>query len=133
VTTLATAPPPADTQAPTVPTGLVGVAVSSSQINLSWNASTDNVGVTGYYVYLNDVALTTTTATSFTHSGLTAGTTYNYRVSAFDAAGNPSPWTPAVAVTTPVSTGGTPQAATFTGALDEFPNPERGFSRMFTT
>jgi len=42
-----------DTQLPTVPTGLVGTAVSSSQINLSWTASTDNVGVTGYYVYLN--------------------------------------------------------------------------------
>ncbi len=45
-----------DTQAPTVPAGLVGTAVSSSQVNLSWNPSTDNVGVTGYYVYLNDVA-----------------------------------------------------------------------------
>src|SRR5207237_319223 len=73
VTPFASTPLLRATQAPTVPTGLVGVAVSSSQINLSWNASTDNLGVTGYYVYLNDVALTTTTATSFTHSGLTAG------------------------------------------------------------
>src|SRR5207302_88973 len=128
----ATTPSPPDTQAPSVPTSLVGSAISSTQINLAWNASADNVGVTGYWVYLNDVALTATAATSFTHNGLIAGTTYNYRVSAYDAAGNPSPWTPAVAVTTPVSTGGTPQAATFTGALDEFPNPERGFSRMFT-
>src|SRR5207247_1683265 len=87
-----------DTQAPTVPAGLVGTAVSSSQVNLSWNPSTDNVGVTGYYVYLNDVALTTTTATSFQHTGLTAGTTYNYRVSAYDAVPNHSAWT-----TTPVS------------------------------
>jgi len=47
-----------DTTAPSVPTGLVGTAMSSSQINLSWAASTDNVGVTGYNVYLNDVALT---------------------------------------------------------------------------
>src|SRR5205807_9450202 len=97
-------------QAPSVPTGLVGRAVSSTQINLAWNASTDNVGVTGYWVYLNDVALTATAATSFTHNGLIAGTTYNYRVSAYDAAGNPSPWTPAVAVTTPASTGGTRSA-----------------------
>ncbi len=91
-----------DTQAPTIPTGLVGTAVSSNQINLSWNPSTDNVGVTGYYVYLNDVALTTTTGTSFQHTGLTAGTTYNYRVSSYDAADNNSAWnaTP-VSVTTP--------------------------------
>jgi len=87
-----------DTTAPSVPTGLVGAAMSSSQINLSWTASTDNIGVTGYRVYLNDVALTTTTATSFQHTGLTAGTTYNYRVSSYDAAGNNSPWT-----ATPVS------------------------------
>jgi len=46
-----------DTQAPTVPTGLTGTAVSPTEINLTWNASTDNVGVTGYWVYLNDVFL----------------------------------------------------------------------------
>jgi chitodextrinase len=91
-----------DTIAPSVPTGLVGTAVSSTQINLSWNPSTDNVGVTGYYVYLNDVALTTTTATSFQHTGLTAGTTYNYRVGAYDAVPNHSAWTVTpVSVTTP--------------------------------
>jgi chitodextrinase len=89
VTTL----PAPDTQAPSVPTGLIGTAVSSTQINLSWNPSTDNVRVVGYYVYLNDVALTTTTATSFAHTGLTAGTTYNYRVSAYDAVPNHSAWT----------------------------------------
>jgi chitodextrinase len=93
----------ADTIAPSVPTGLTGKAVSSSRISLTWNASTDNVGVKGYYVYLNDVALTTTTAMSFTHSGLTAGTTYNYRVSAYDAAGNNSAWTTPVPVKTSVS------------------------------
>jgi len=98
-----------DTIAPSVPTGLVGTAVSSSQINLSWNPSTDNVGVVGYSVYLNDVALTTTTATSFQHTGLTAGTTYNYRVSAYDAVPNHSAWT-----ATPVSV--TTQAAPDTQA-----------------
>jgi chitodextrinase len=91
----------ADTQAPSVPTGLVGTAVSSTQINLTWNASTDNVGVTGYYVYVNDVALGATTATSFQHTGLTAGTTYNYHVSAFDAVPNHSALTATAVVTTP--------------------------------
>jgi chitodextrinase len=93
-----TTPPAADTQGPSVPRNLKGRAVSSTQINLSWLPSTDNVGVTGYYVYLNDVALITTTSTSFRHTGLTPGTVYNYRVSSYDAAGNNSAWT-----ATPVS------------------------------
>src|SRR5258708_10019352 len=84
---------PTDTTAPSVPTGLAGTAASSTQINLTWNASTDNVAVTSYQVYLNNVRIANTTATSFTHSGLAAGTTYNYRVSAADAVPNYSPWT----------------------------------------
>jgi hypothetical protein len=91
----------ADTIPPTVPGGLAA-AVDSLQINLSWAASTDNVGVVGYDVYVNDVALISTTATSFQHIGLTAGTAYNYRVSAYDAAGNNSASSPPVSATTPV-------------------------------
>src|SRR6185503_156544 len=91
-----------DTEAPSVPPGLAGTAVSPTRIDLSWSPSADNVGVTGYYVYLNDVALATTTATSFSHTGLADGTTYNYRVSAFDAERNDSAWTATpVAVRTP--------------------------------
>src|SRR5438309_7084034 len=84
-----------DTTPPSVPTGLVGKAVSSTQINLSWNPSSDDVAVAGYFIYLNDAAqpLAQTTGTSFQHSGLAAGTTYNYRVSSFDAASNTSAWT----------------------------------------
>src|SRR5205809_2654681 len=92
-----------DTIPPTVPTGLVGTAVSASQIGLSWNPSSDDVGVTGYLVYDADTGgtIATTTTTSFTHSGLVPGTTHNYRVSAFDAVPNHSPWTdPPVSVTT---------------------------------
>jgi hypothetical protein len=95
----------ADTTPPSVPTGLTGTAVSPTQINLTWNASTDNVAVKGYTVYLNDVALATTTATSFQHTGLILGTTYNYRVSAYDAVPNHSAWTATpVSVTTPANT-----------------------------
>src|SRR5947207_2085752 len=93
----------ADTIPPTVPTGVVGTAVSATQIGLSWKPSTDNVGVTGYLVYDADTGSTiaTTTTTSFTHSGLVPGTTHNYRVSAFDAVPNHSPWTdPPVSVKT---------------------------------
>ena len=89
-----------DTTPPSVPTGLTGTAASSTQINLSWTASTDDVGVAGYTVYVNNVALTTTTATSFQHTGLTPGATYSYQVSAFDAAGNNSAPTAAVSVRT---------------------------------
>jgi chitodextrinase len=95
-----TSTPTTDTTAPSVPTGLKATVASSSQINLSWNASTDNVGVTGYYVYLNDKPLATTTGTTFSHSGLAAGTTYNYRVSAYDAVPNNSAWTAPVLATT---------------------------------
>ena len=90
----------ADSTAPSVPTGLTGTAVSSTQINLSWQASADNAGVAGYTVYVNNAALTTTTATSFRNTGLTPGTTYSYSVSAFDAAGNNSAPTAAVSVKT---------------------------------
>jgi len=99
----ATTPAATDTTAPSVPTGLKGKAVSGTQVNLSWNASTDNVGVAGYTVYLNDAVLANTTTTSFQHTGLTPGTTYAYRVSAFDAAHNNSAWTATpVSVKTPV-------------------------------
>jgi len=97
------APPAPDTTAPTVPAGLTAAAVSGTQVNLAWSASTDNVGVTGYYVYLNDAPLAATSSTSFSHTGLTAGATYSYRVSAFDAVPNHSAWTATpVAVTTRV-------------------------------
>jgi hypothetical protein len=90
--TVATAPG-SDAQKPSVPTGLTGTAVSSTQINLTWNASTDNVGVAGYEVFRNDVRVAVTTTTSFQNTGLSAGTSYNYRVQAFDAGSNYSGWT----------------------------------------
>lgn len=82
--------PPADTQAPTAPTSLTATAISTSQIDLSWNASTDNVGVVGYDVYRDGVKIGTTATTNYSSTGLTAATTYSYTVRAFDAAGNSS-------------------------------------------
>ncbi len=89
-----------DTQAPTVPTGLSGQAISSSQINLSWTASTDNVGVTGYRIYLNSVLIDTSATNSYSDTGLSASTTYTYTVSAYDAAGNVSSQSTSASATT---------------------------------
>jgi len=94
----ATTPAATDTTPPSVPTGLKGRAGSPTQVNLTWHASIDNVGVAGYTVYLNDAVLATTTGRSFQHTGLAPGTAYSYRVSAYDAARNNSAWT-----ATPVS------------------------------
>ncbi len=77
----------ADAMAPTAST-LSTSGTTTSSTNLSWTSATDNVGVTGYKVYQNDVLKTTTTATSLTISGLSASTAYNFYVVAKDAAGN---------------------------------------------
>src|SRR5947207_56534 len=60
--------PPPDTTPPSVPTGLTASAVSSSQINLSWAASSDIVGVSGYRVYRNGTQIATTSATSYANT-----------------------------------------------------------------
>jgi fibronectin type 3 domain-containing protein len=93
--------PAADATPPTVPTGLVAVAISPTQIRLTWNPSTDNVGVTGYIVRRNGVQIATPATTSFANTGLSAATTYSYTVAARDAAGNISPNSTSVSVTTP--------------------------------
>jgi chitodextrinase len=92
--------PSTDTQPPTVPTSLTATAISTSQINLAWTASTDNVGVVGYNVYRDGVKIDTTGSTAYANVGLAAGTTYSYTVSAFDAAGNTSAQSTSASATT---------------------------------
>ena len=82
--------PPGDTVAPSVPGNLVATAVSSSQIDLSWDASTDNVAVTGYNIYRDDVLVDTSPTNAYADTGLDPATEYEYEVSAFDAASNES-------------------------------------------
>ena len=77
-----------DTQAPSMPANLVSGTVSDTTIPLSWDAATDDVGVTGYQVSLNGVPGATVTATSYAFTGLSCGTTYTLGVRARDAAGN---------------------------------------------
>jgi len=91
-----------DCIAPSIPASLKATANSSSQITLSWAASTDNVGVTGYKVFRNGTLIATvTTGTSYSDTGLAASTTYSYMVSSCDAAGNSSGKSTDVTVITP--------------------------------
>jgi chitodextrinase len=89
-----------DSQPPTAPTGLTATAVSSGQINLSWNASGDNVGVTGYAIYRNGVRNAAVATTAYQSLGLSASTSYAYQVAAYDAAGNLSALSTAATATT---------------------------------
>ncbi len=79
-----------DTTAPTTPANLTATAVTASQINLLWTASTDNIGVAGYEVWQGGTKIANVTSTSFSVTGLTASTSYTYTVKAYDAAGNTS-------------------------------------------
>lgn len=90
-----------DTQAPTAPTSLAAAAVSSSQINLTWTASSDNVGVTAYKVYRGgSVIAVLGNVTSYSNASLVAATTYSYSVQACDSAGNCSGQSASVSVAT---------------------------------
>lgn len=79
-----------DASAPSVPANLLATPLSSAQIDLSWVASTDNVGVVGYEVFQNSVQVGTTTNTFFSNFGLAPATAYSFTVRAYDAAGNRS-------------------------------------------
>ncbi|GAA3777154.1 hypothetical protein GCM10022423_35660 [Flavobacterium ginsengiterrae] len=96
-----------DTTAPSTPTSLASTAKTATSITLTWNASTDNVGVTGYDVYANSALKTTVSGTTATISDLTASTAYSIYVKAKDAAGNTSASSNTINVTTNSSGTGT--------------------------
>jgi len=77
-----------DTSAPTVPGTVRATGASSTTVGITWDASSDNVGVTGYQIYRDGVKIATVTGTSWTDTGLTSGTAYVYKMKAVDAAGN---------------------------------------------
>jgi len=79
-----------DATPPAAPTNLAANAVSPSEVDLSWTASTDNVGVAGYRIYRNGSLVGSSTTTAYADTGLQAGTSYSYYTIAFDAAGNVS-------------------------------------------
>jgi chitodextrinase len=116
-------PPPPDTTAPSTPGTPTASAITASGATLSWTASTDNVGVTGYDVInASNTVIASSTTNSVTLTGLTASTQYVLRVRAKDAAGNLSTASAAVTFTTSAATGdttvpstpGTPTASAIT-------------------
>lgn len=106
-----------DTQAPSVPTSLTASGTTQTSTTLSWTASTDNVGVTGYEVFQDGTSIGTTSGTSLNVSGLTTATTYAFTVQAQDAAGNASASSAALNVTTLSATTG----VTLTLNFDNYP------------
>jgi mannan endo-1,4-beta-mannosidase len=113
---------------PTMPGTPTASNITSSSVRLSWTASADNVGVTGYDIFraigatsTAFAAVGTATTTSFTDTNLAASTAYRYQVRARDAAGNISAFSSAVTVTTTAGTGGNGGCtATYTVA-DQWP------------
>jgi len=93
-----------DEEPPTTPTGLCATVVNINRIDLSWSASTDNIGVVGYKVYRNGVLLATTAGTSYSDTTATSGSVYAYQVSAYDLHENESPKCDAVVVGTSLVT-----------------------------
>lgn len=79
-----------DTEAPSAPTGLAASA-KRKQINLSWQAASDNVGVTGYVIRRDGQVLAEVASPGYNDRSVSRGVTYRYEVLARDAAGNLSP------------------------------------------
>lgn len=105
-----------DTQAPTIPANLVSTAKSTTSITLSWDASTDNVGVTGYIIYNNTSEIGTTSGeTTTTLTDLSPGTSYTLTVKAHDAANNISDASNTIIITT---IPGIPTNLTYTATYD---------------
>lgn len=93
----------ADTIPPTAPTSLVAQAISYKQVNLTWNASTDNLGTPTYNVFRNGVRIAGTASRTFSDLTVGPATAYSYHVTAQDASGNVSASSNLASVTTPAA------------------------------
>jgi hypothetical protein len=105
------APPPADTIAPTAPSNVTITSRTQTSVALSWQASSDNLGVSGYGRYSNGSIVSSGTGTAYTFGGLTCGSSYTFGVDAYDAAGNRSTQSTVTAATIACSTSPPPGAA----------------------
>ncbi len=79
-----------DNEAPSVPANLSGISTSPVRINLTWDASTDNIGIGGYNIYRDNVKIGSSATTSYSDATCAANTTYSYEVTAYDAVPNES-------------------------------------------
>jgi len=129
---------PPDTASPSTPINFTAKSISASEIDLSWSASTDNVGVAGYHLYRSGNQITSTASTTFADTGLASSTKYVYYVEAYDAAGNVSAqatlydaWTYAVnpVVTTRAASS---SSSSSSGATIPLPVPTPAGSTVFT-
>lgn len=91
---------PADTQAPTVPSGLTDSLRTSNTFTLTWSASSDNIGVTAYEIRRDSTTVASQPGTTFNLTSLSPNTSYSMTVRARDAANNWSAWSSALVVTT---------------------------------
>jgi hypothetical protein len=110
-----------DTVAPSVPVGVVAEAASDTSIELVWSPSTDNVAVEGYRIYRDGSAVGVSQATAYLDTGLAAGMSYSYQVSAFDSSGNESARSSPATGTT---SGGSPSGDTY------FVGPSRTYTSI---
>ncbi len=99
--------PDPDTEAPSAPTALTASNLTETSVDLTWNASNDNVGVSGYDIYQDNVIVGTSNSTNYSLTNLTAATSYSFYVTAKDAAGNVSAASNVLSVTTPSASGPT--------------------------
>ncbi len=111
-------PAVADSQAPTAPTNLAAGTVTATQVPLSWSASTDDQGVSGYRIFRGATQVGDVPGTSFADTTVAASTSYTYTVKAYDAGGNVSPASEPVSVTTPAPSDTTPPTVSLTAPAD---------------
>ena len=121
-----------DTQVPSTPSGLTSSSITQTSFTLSWTASTDNVGVTGYEVFRNGTSISTTTSTSLSLADLTCGTSYTMTVRARDAANNWSDQSTTLNVITSACSGETKLTGTIIGTTGSWANdPNRTRDKVF--
>jgi chitodextrinase len=115
-----TPPVPQDTEPPSIPANLRTTNITYSAVDLAWNPSTDNTGVTSYAIYRDGILLNSVNGatTIYQDSTVTAGTSYTYTVEAFDAAGNGSGQSASLPVTIPI----VPSTFTFVPVADSYVN-----------
>lgn len=107
-----------DTEPPTVPINTTASAITVTSVNLSWDPSSDNVGVVGYKIFRDSIEVGTTAETSYTDINLTQGSSYVYNIKAYDAAGNISEASTDITVTTiPAADNESPSSPTNLGIL----------------